>query len=459
MKILIVRSFMFKRKIYENLKDWKNTSNGSSALLIEGARRIGKSTLVENFGKNEYKSYILIDFSKASENTKSLFYESFERKDDLTKFFNAISLIYQKKLYERNSLIIFDEIQTFPRARELIKEFVEDGRYDFIETGSLISIKENAQDIRIPSEEEHIKMYPMDFEEFLWAINDEQTFDFIKDRYFKSKPVGESIHREIIKKFRQYMVVGGMPKVVDDFVLGKDYQTIDKEKRKILTLYNADIDKRDKKYKTKAKQLFASLPSQLMNHTKKFILSKVDKAFRYDALRDELEFLDESMTTIFSRNIVEPRIPFSFYENYTDFKLFMGDIGLLITKLFEDRNFIKNDLYEKIIFDKLSINEGFIYENAVACLLKPNLRKINFYTFKEKNGNKENKYEIDFIARKDNDTIPIEVKSSNYANHKSLDKYFEKYHSKKGYVIWNKDLKREGKITYIPIYMTSLIFM
>ena len=449
---------VFKRKIYDRLLEWKELSNGQSALLIEGARRIGKSTIVETFAKNEYEDYLILDFAKEDKDIK----QNFENNiGDLDTFFRNLFLLKGKSIPERKSVIIFDEVQLFPLARQAIKYLVQDGRFDYIETGSLISIKKNVQNILIPSEEYKLKMYPMDFEEFLWAKNDKVTAIAIKEAYEKRKPLGEAIHRKIMQIFRTYMVVGGMPQAVQAFVDGKTYQEIDFIKRNILALYEDDLKKYDEDNREKASVIFKTIPEQLANHNSHFKFSMVDKNARYKHYVDAVDFVAESMMGNECIHITAPEVSLQAYADRSNFKLYMGDTGLLITQIMKSGDETADDLYKSIIFDKLGINQGMIMENMVAQMLKAKGYDLFFHEFKyrTKDSEWEKKYEIDFMLVKKRKICPIEVKSSSYKNHKSFDCFAKKYPIKveDKYIIYTKDLNYEDGIVYMPLYMTMCL--
>ncbi len=448
---------MFKRKIYDDLKNWKEESAGSSALLIEGARRVGKSTVAEEFAKKEYKSYIIIDFSLAEKALK----DNFENIGNLDTFFRNLFLICGKTLKPRESLIIFDEVQLFPKARQAIKQLVKDGRYDYIETGSLISINKNVKDILIPSEEESIKMFPMDFEEFLWANNNYVYYDAIKEAFNNKKPLGQDIHRKIMQQFRSYMAVGGMPQAVEAYVSGKNFREIDRVKRNILKLYIQDLKKHDTDDGDNASAVFKSLPDQLSNHNSVFRLATIDENARTRSYGNAIDFLNESMIVNNCINVTKPEVALELYADRSKFKMFMGDTGLLVTYILQTSGENADKLYRALIIDNLDINQGMIFENIVSQMLRVNEHELYFHEFYyTAPGNKsEKRYEIDFLTVKGKRLVPIEVKSSSYRNHKSFDYFKEKYNIKLNskYIVYTKDLKIEDGITYIPIYMTGLI--
>lgn len=450
----------FKRKIYDKLLDWKNNASHEKALLIEGARRIGKSTIVEEFAKNEYKSYILIDFNDVSKTV----IDAFENYlTDLDTFFMILAGEYRKQLYINDSLIIFDEVQKYPKARQSIKKLVNDGRYSYIETGSLISIKENVEGITIPSEERSIKMYPMDFEEFCWALNEETMIDYIKDCYGKLKPLDEGMHHKAMLLFKQYMFVGGMPKPVDKYISNhKDFIEADKEKRDILKLYKEDISKIDKKYQAKVSSIFEQIPSFLSKHEKRVRLSSIQKNSILPMYEETFYWLSDSMVCNECFSCNDPNTGLAINEDRTSIKCYMSDTGLLISHCFDEDEIKSGDLIKKFINDQLSINEGMFFENVVAQMIACKNKQLFFYAQYNKE-TKRNDIEIDFLTSnggKLNSKIDVyEVKSSkNYTIH-SLSKFINKYHKRinKAYVIHTKSLSIKDDIIYLPVYMVFCI--
>lgn len=446
----------FKRKIYDKLLKWKEESNGKSAVLIEGARRVGKSTIAQAFAENEYEDYIILDFALESNDVRN----NFDNIGDLDTFFRNLFVLKGKDLPKRKSVIIFDEVQLFPKARQAIKYLVADGRYDYIETGSLISIKRNIKDILIPSEEEKIKMYPMDFEEFLWAKGNTVTMPAIRDAFEKRKPLGDAIHRKTMQLFREYIAVGGMPQAVVQYVNGESFSVIDRAKQGILSLYEEDLGKYDDEENEKASLIFKTIPKQLSDHEMHFTFSEINANARYMNYVDSVEFIEESMIGNICVNVTAPDVLLDFYAQRNNFKLYMGDTGLLVSQLIKEGDETEN-LYKALIYDKLSANLGMIFENVVAQMLKANGNGLFFheYEFKSEDSNNEKKYEIDFLLIKGKKICPIEVKSSGYTSHKSFDYFIKKYPIKvqDRYIIYIKDLKFEDGITYIPVYMTGLL--
>jgi len=446
---------MFKRKIYEELIKWKRISNGSTALLIDGARRVGKSYIAEEFAKNEYKSYILVDFGNVPNDVLHLFAQE---SLDLDLFFAKLSAFYGIKLFKRDSLIVFDEVQQFPRARQLIKYLVADGRYDYLETGSLIRLKKNVQDIIIPSEEEHIEMFPMDFEEFLWAMGDTVTVPLIKACFESKKPLGQALHRKIMNDFRQYVLVGGMPQSVAAYLNGKDFEASDMAKRRILKLYHDDVSKFAEGYEDKVFALFDGIPAQLSKKEKKYKLSSLGKKARFRSYEDSFIWLNESMIVNTCFNATDPNVGLALSADHSTQKCYMADTGLLVTQTFMDKAFTENGLYRAILFDKLSINEGMIMENVVAQMLRTNGHKLYFYSRTDAT-NRKNDMEIDFLITEGNKICPIEVKSNNYVSHSSLNKFRDKFSSKIGnsYILYSKDVIVKDEIIHLPIYMAMFL--
>ena len=449
---------VFKRKVYDKLLEWKKLSAGASAVLLEGARRIGKSTIVEEFAKNEYDDYMILDFARENKDVRNNFIENM---DDLDSFFRNLFLLKGKSLNGKNCVIIFDEVQLFPYARQAIKYLVADGRYEYIETGSLISIRKNVKDILIPSEEYRIKMYPMDFEEYLWALNDTVTIPAITEAFQKRRALGDAIHRKIMKTFRTYMVVGGMPQAVEALVSGKTFAQIDFIKRNILSLYEEDLAKYDRDNREKASVVFRTIPEQLENKNSHFKFSVIDKNARYQNYVDAVSFISESMMGNECINVTKPEVALELFADRSNFKLYMGDTGLLVTQIMKSRDETDEDLYKALIIDNLSVNQGMIIENVVAQMLRASGHELYFheYLYTPEDSVREKKYEIDFMTVKKKKICPIEVKSSGYMSHKSFDYLTKKYQLKMQdrYIIYTKDLKYKDEIMYIPIYMTMLI--
>ena len=449
-----------KRKIYNKLIEWKNSSQGRTALLIEGARRVGKSYIVEEFAKNNYKSHILIDFAFVPERIKNLFDEY---GDNLDTLFMYLSEYFNVKLYERESLFIFDEVQFCPKARSLIKYLVANRKYDYIETGSLISIHKNVKDILIPSEEEKITLYPMDFEEFLWAMGNDTLMDFIKKCFEEKKSVDQLLHRKIMDYYKQYLILGGMPQVIEKYIETKDFSEADKIKRNILNLYRDDIRKHADELNLKVEQIFNTIPSQLQKHEKKFNLSAMSENARYRSYEGAFYWLNDAGLINIAYNTTEPNIGLGQRIDDNSLKCYFFDTGLLLALVFNEKEIIKDEIYKKILFDKLTFNEGMIIENIVAQSLTSIGRKLYFFS-KNNYYDSTETMEIDFLISKDTITskhniIPIEVKSGDRYTYTSLNKLKEKYkdYIDKPIIIHAKDLKIENDILYLPIYMTTLL--
>lgn len=441
---------VFKRKIYNKILKWKEESNGNTALMIQGARRIGKSTIVEEFAKNEYSSYLIIDFNKASSVVKSLFDDLM----DLDFIFLQLQTIYKVALIKRKSVIIFDEVQKCPNARQAIKYLVQDGRYDYIETGSLISIKQNTRDITIPSEEEQIDMYPMDFEEFNWALGDRVSIPFINTFYEKRKPLGVA-HRTKQRDLRLYMLIGGMPQAVNEYINTNNLAKVDEVKRRIIKLYTDDFLKIDST--GKLSKLFLSIPSQLSKNTSRYYSSNIVGKLSNNQKDELLINLEDSKTVLISYHSDDPNVGLSLTKDISKYKLFVADTGLFVTMAFWDKDFAENIIYQKLLSDKLEANLGYVYENLVAQMLTASGNKLFYYTFAK---DEKHFYEIDFLLTKGNKICPIEVKSSGYKTHSSLDAFRAKYSSRiqNSYLIYTKDFQvGENELIYLPFYMTGLI--
>ena len=444
-----------KRKIYEKLVDWKHKRNGKTAILIEGARRIGKTYIIEEFAKKEYKSHIIIDFSKVSNEIIAIFENDI---NDFDLFFNKLEILFNTKLYRRESIVVFDEVQLYPRARQLIKHLVADGRYDFAETGSLISLYRNVKDILIPSEEEKIRMYPMDFEEFLWALGNELTYDYIKDCYNNLKPLGQVLHKKALTLFREYMLVGGMPSVVLVYSKDKDFEKVEFEKKQICNLYIEYINKFANGEKLKAKKIFNYIPTQLQKKSKKITYADMKKNTRSNDYENAFIFLDESMMIHICNNVTDPAFPLALSSNNNEKKCYMLDTGLLITECLKGEKYLGSEIYKSILFDRLFINEGMFMENVVACSLINKDEKIYYYKHND-TVNSKNDIEIDFLIQRNGKICPVEVKSSVYKRHTSLDKFITKYKKKIGqaYILYQKDVLIRDGIYHLPVYMAELI--
>ena len=449
-----------KRKIYYKIMDWKEKSNGKTALLIDGARRVGKSYIAEEFAKNNYESYILVDFNKVPDDIKNLFDNYLDNLDDL---FLYLSNYYGVKLIERKSVIIFDEVQLYPKARSAIKYLVADGRYDYIETGSLVSIKENVSDILIPSEEQHIELYPLDFEEFLWALGNETLMEFIKKCFKEKNPMGDSMHRKAMDYFRKYMIIGGMPQAVLEYINTNDFSKVDQVKRNILELYRADIKRHAGRYSLKVESIFDSIPSQLQRHEKKFKISSLYKDAKNRDLDDAFLWLDDAMIVNRCFNTTSPNVGLSLNQDNSCMKCYMADTGLLISHSFDEKGLVDEEIYKKILFNKLEYNGGMIMENIVSQMLVASNHKLFFYSNSSRD-NVQDRMEIDFLIAKKSITnrhniSPIEVKSGKNYTFNSLNKFITKYKNQLDtpYIIHTSDLKIENDIVYLPIYMLILL--
>ena len=442
---------IFKRKLYERMLQWKNEMNGSTALLIKGARRVGKSTIVELFATNEYESHIIIDFANVTQEVNELF----DNVADLNFFFLKLQALTRVDLIERKSVIVFDEVQLQPKARQAIKYLVKDGRYDYIETGSLLSIKKNVKGILIPSEETRITMFPMDYEEFLWAQDDYVTTKIIRESLEKKVPLGDAVNRKLMRDFRLYMLVGGMPQAVNAFLDNSNFRKIDEIKRNILELYEDDFRKIDSSGKVSF--LFKNIPSELSRGATRFMPSKVDKNMNTKGARETIADIIDSMTVNVAYHADDPNVGFAMTKNLDAYKLYLADTGLFVTLAFMDKNYTENTIYEKLLSDKLSANLGYIYENVIAQMLRSSGNELYYYAFPSEKSNRN--YEIDFLLSINNKICPMEVKSSGYRAHKSLDAFSEKYSSRilEKYLIYTKDMKRERDITMIPMYMVPFL--
>ncbi len=449
-----------RRKIYDRLLQWKKKNNGRSALLVQGARRVGKSYIVEAFAKAEYQSYILIDFNIVDMQVRDMFLHDL---NDLNTFFLKLTTLFNTKLYERQSLIILDEVQLFPRARSAIKYLVADGRYDYIETGSLISIRENVKDILIPSEEDHMNLYPMDFEEFLWANGNETMMELVWNCFENKKPLGQALHRKAMDLFRQYLIVGGMPQAVEAYISSHDFDEVDQVKRRILNLYRDDIRKYAGGYEMKVEAIYDELPSQLRNQNRHFKLSSLKEGARFDEYKDALFWLSDAMIMNNCYNSTEPSIGLNQNRDRTLLKCYMGDTGLLISHTFDENGIVSEEIYKKLLLDKLEVNMGMILENIVAQMLTVNGHKLYFYSNSSRD-DAQSRMEIDFLITKSKITnrhniSPLEVKSSKNYTLSSLKKFKAKYGEQLHipYVLHTGDLKEEDGIIYLPLYMTPFL--
>ena len=442
---------IFKRKIYDRLLKWKQESNGKTALLIEGARRIGKSTIVEEFAKKEYESYILIDFTKCSQEVKDLFNDV----SDLNYIFLRLQLIYGVRLVERKSLIIFDEVQFQPLARQAIKSFVENHMYDYIETGSLISIRKNTAGILIPSEEKRISMYPMDYEEFRWALGDTATIPLLRSVWEQPQPLGEA-HRKLMRDFRLYMLVGGMPQAVNAYLDSNNFEVVDEAKRLILDLYDEDFGKIDPT--GKAARIFAAIPAQLNSNASRYQISSVIPKSRAEDFIELISDMEKYKTVTISHHCDDPNGGFGSTEDLTQYKMFTGDTGLFVSLAFRDKAFTENTIYQHLLSDKLATNLGYIYENVVAQMLTASGNKLFYHTWPTESG--KHNYEIDFLLSRGTKSMPVEVKSSSYKTHASMDVFCAKYPSRitnERFLIYTKDYSKEGAMRYLPAYLAFFL--
>ena len=451
---------VLKRKIYNKLLEWKKESQGKKALMVEGARRIGKSTICEEFGKNEYESYLLIDFAKRDKEVEAYFNRYL---NDLDTFFMLLQAHFGIKLTERKSLIIFDEVQMFPQARAAIKYLVADGRYDYLETGSLISIKENVKDIVIPSEERHINMYPLDFEEFAIALEEELLVEYIKKCFEKKEPLERSMHNQAMILFQQYMLVGGMPMPVVAFIdNNKDFTQADKEKRDIIKLYREDIMKIDARYRSKVLAIFDQIPGFLSQHEKRVVFKQLQNGSYADQYEETFFWLSDSMISNECFLCNDPNVGLFLNETRGYVKCYMGDTGLLLSHAFDENELLEDEVYKQILTGKLQINEGMLYENAIAQMLVANGHKLYFYTHYNEEKHR-NDMEIDFIISNNSKLkykmFPIEVKSGKRYSTKSLNDFTQKYKERigEGYIVHPRNLLLKDGIICIPPYMAMLL--
>ena len=441
----------FKRKIYDSMLKWKQERNGETALLIQGARRIGKSTIAEEFARKEYKSYILIDFSKVSKEVRDLFNDV----SDLNYILLRLQFIFQVELYERKSVIIFDEVQLQPLARQAIKHLVKDGRYDYIETGSLISVRSKSRNIIIPSEETKIDMFPMDFEEFRWALGDKATIPLLRKAFESKTALGDAVHRKLMRDIRLYMLVGGMPQAVSAYIKTNNFMAVDRVKRDIIALYEEDFIKLDNSGRAKA--MYNAIPAQLSRNTSRYQIGNAVPDEKIDRVINIIKDMEDSMTTNIAFHTDDPNIGLALTKNQEYFKMYTSDTGLFVTLAFKDSDVTENIIYEKLLSDKLSTNLGYVYENLIAQMLRATGKNLFYHTIPYAEGKKY--YEVDFIITDKHKISPIEVKSSGYKSHKSLDEFCSKYSDRitNKYVIYTKDYKREGGVEYIPVYMTLFL--
>ena len=441
---------LFKRKFYEKMLAWKREKDGKTALLIKGARRVGKSTIAEEFARNEYESYILVDFTKVSPEIHALF----DDLSDLDRIFMALQFYFNVILVPRNSVIILDEIQECPKARQALKELVADHRYDYIETGSLISIKKKTQGIRIPSEETRLTMYPMDYEEFRWAMGDLTTVPLLQQAFASRRPLGDAAHRKIMRDFRLYMLVGGMPQAVNTYLETQNLSLVDGTKREILELYNDDFYKIDPT--GKAATLFKAIPAQLYGNVHRYQTTPVIGEVENDTLLTLIHEMEESKTVNIAHHVDNPSVGLPMTDNLGSFKMYVGDTGLFVTLAFADKEVTENIIYQKLLTDKLSANLGYVYENIIAQMLTASGNKLFYHTFPDDN---KHIYEVDFLLSRAQKLCPIEVKSSGYKAHASLDMFCEKYSDRirERYLVYTKDLRKDEQTIMVPVYMAPML--
>ena len=443
---------IFKRKLYEQMLKWKQIKDGKTALLIKGARRVGKSTIAEEFARREYESYIVVDFANAPESV----WEAVKNIADLNNFFFQLQFIYQVRLVERRSVIIFDEIQKAPLVRQAIKYMVKDHRYDFIETGSLLSIKKNIQGITLPSEETRLTMYPMDYEEFRWALEDEVTVPLLKEAFDSLRSVGDQVARKLLRDFRLYMLVGGMPQAVNTYLDTNNLSDVDQTKREIIDLYADDFRKIDPS--GKASRLFKAIPSELSKNASRYQVSSVlGRSAETTDMDELLEDMEDSLCVNFAYHANNPSVGLALHKDRSQYKMFVGDTGLFITLAFWDKDVTENVIYQKLLSDKLSADLGYVYENVVAQMLKASGNELFYHAWPTPSG--KHNYEIDFLLSRNSKLCPIEVKSSGYRAHVSLDEFCRKYSSEVSwhYLVYTKDLRKDGETLMVPVYMVPFL--
>ena len=440
----------FKRKLYDRLLEWKENYAGKYSVLIEGARRVGKSTLVESFAKQEYESYIMVDFSHIQKDLS----DCFEDIGDTDLFLLRLQAVTGVQLVKNKSVIIFDEVQLYPKARQALKHLVKDGRYHYIATGSLISIKKNVKDIIIPSEEKKLHMYPMDYEEFMLATNN-NTYNLLNQLFDEGKSLGDPTHRKLMRDFRIYMAVGGMPQAVEAYVAGKSFSEIDEIKREIIHLYEDDFKKIDPSGRIGA--IYKSIPAQLSKNKKRFVLSSATGKKKTTKDDERIFDLVDSKTVLISYNTTDPRVSLSMTKDYNSYKLYLSDTGLFVTMMFMDRLSTENEIYAKLLSDKLPANLGYLYENVVAQIFACSGRELYYHTWQKKGST--HYYEIDFLMSEGTKIDAIEVKSSGTGRHESVSEFRKKYSKVAGetFIVSQKDFKKDGNLRYIPIYMTGFL--
>lgn len=442
---------IFKRKIYNELQQWKRTDEGRTAVLIQGARRVGKSTIAKEFAENEYETHILADFAACSTEIRDLFNDV----SDLNRIFMRLQLEYGVELKERKSVIIFDEVQLAPKARQAIKYLVKDGRYDYIETGSLISIRKNVKDILIPSEEVKLHMFPMDYEEFRWALGDTATIRLLQGCFHDKTSLGDATNRKLMRDFRLYMLVGGMPQAVAAYLETNNLEKVDSVKRSIITLYEDDFNKIDPT--GNASKIFRQIPAQLTGNANRYLAWSATDGTRNSALAEILSEIRESMVVNMAYHANDPSAGMALHQDPNKYKMFAGDTGLFVTLAFWDRKFTDNTIYHKLLSDKLSTDLGYVYENVVAQMLKASGHELYYYTFPTGSG--KHNYEVDFLIADGDKVSPVEVKSSGYKAHTSLDAFCGKFSSRirNKYLVYTKDMRKDGDVLYLPVYMTMFL--
>ncbi len=442
---------IFKRKIYNELLQWKRTDEGRTAVLIQGARRVGKSTIAKEFAENEYETHILVDFAACSAEIRELFNDV----SDLNRIFMRLQLEYSVELKERKSVIIFDEVQLAPKARQAIKYLVKDGRYDYMETSSLISIRKNVRDILIPSEEVKLRMFPMDYEEFRWALGDTATIRLLQGCFHGRTSMGDATNRKLMRDFRLYMLVGGMPQAVAAYLETNNLEKVDSVKRSIITLYEDNFNKIDPT--GNASKMFRQIPAQLTNNANRYLAWSATEGTRNSVLAEIISEIKESMVVNMAYHANDPSAGMALHQDPSKYKMFTGDTGLFVTLAFWDRKFTDNTIYHKLLSDKLSTDLGYVYENVVAQMLKAAGHELYYYTFPTESG--KHNYEVDFLIADGDKVSPIEVKSSGYKAHTSLDAFCMKFSSRirNKYLVYTKDLRKDGDALYLPVYMTMFL--
>lgn len=450
-KEIIMENTVFRRKLYDKMLKWKEDRNGSTALLLKGARRVGKSTLVETFAKNEYESYLLIDFTEVSQEVR----DWFEDISDLDSLFMKLQFKFHKRLFPRKSVIIFDEVQNCPLARQAIRKLVKDGRYDYIETGSLLSIRKNVQNIRIPSEETRMTLFPMDYEEFRWALDDEFTIPMLKDVFDARASLSDAVTRQLLRDFRLYMIVGGMPQAVATYIETNNMGAVDAVKREILELYADDFRKIDPS--GKATRLFYSIPGQLNSNASRYQFSSVIEQVKKDRVEEIVQDMEDSQVVMIAHHSNDPSVGMPLHEDSGRYKMYLNDTGLFITLAFKDKDITENVIYQKLLNDKLSADLGYVYENVVAQMLMAAGNMLFYHTWPTESG--KHNYEIDFLLSHGSKVCPIEVKSSGYKSHASLDAFLAKYPERvaQSYLLYTKDLRKDKNTLLVPVFMTMFL--